>query len=105
MHPLLCSAVLALMLAGCSSAPKPRAVPVAIEGFTYTSAALAVAPGDTVVWTNHDLVPHTVTARNGAFDSGSIASGGSWRYVAQEAETLEYYCTFHPTMQATLTVG
>ncbi|HET8655443.1 MAG TPA: cupredoxin family copper-binding protein [Longimicrobiaceae bacterium] len=95
---------LTLLLVACSPARKPRAVQVRIEGFVYTPAAVTVAPGDTVVWTNHDLVPHTATARDGEFDSGSIASGATWRYVVRKTGTVAYYCRFHPTMEGTLTV-
>lgn len=99
-----CVAVFALMLVGCSSAHHPTAIPATIEGLAYEPAEVTVAPGDTVVWTNKDMVPHTVTARDGTFDSGSIAAGATWRYVARDAGTVAYYCTFHPTMKGTLNV-
>jgi plastocyanin len=99
-----CAALLALTLVGCSSAQPPKAVNVSIEGLVYAPEAVTVARGDTVVWTNEDIVPHTVTARDGAFDSGMIAAGATWRYVVREKGMVEYYCTFHPTMKGTLKV-
>lgn len=99
-----CAALCALTLAGCSAAHRPTAIPVTIEGLAYEPAEVTVAPGDTVVWTNKDMVPHTVTALDSTFDSGSIAAGATWRYVAHEAGTVAYYCTFHPTMKGTLNV-
>jgi len=99
-----CAALLALTLVACSSAQPPKTVKVSIEGLIYAPAVVTVAHGDTVVFTNRDIVPHTVTARDGAFDSGMIAAGATWRYVAREAGTVEYYCTFHPTMKGTLKV-
>ena len=64
---------------------------------------LTVARGDTVVWVNKDPFPHTATAA-GRFDSGDIAAGASWRYVATTVGSFDYICSYHPTMQATLNV-
>ena len=76
---------------------------ITIEGMRFAPASLTVKQGDTVVWENRDLVVHTATA-GGAFDSGPIAAGKTWRLVAKKAGRLEYVCTLHPTMKATLVV-
>ncbi len=76
---------------------------VAIDGTSYQPAKIVVHRGDTVVWTNKDPFPHTVTAK-GAFDSGSIAAGATWKYVARKAGTYDYICTFHPNMKGTVEV-
>ena len=76
---------------------------VVIEGFKFSPPALTVHSGDRIVWRNKDLVPHTATS-HGVFDSRSIASGSSWTFVARKVGTLPYVCTFHPTMQGSLTV-
>ena len=39
----------------------------------YAPPGLEVQAGQSVVWVNNDLVPHTVTAREGAFRSQSVA--------------------------------
>ena len=70
----------------------------------FKPAALSVRRGDRITWVNEDLFPHTATGSKGTFDSASIPAGGSWSYVAAEAGTVTYTCTFHPTMKATLTV-
>lgn len=94
----------AIALASCASeAPAPRVHQVAIRGMRFEPAALVVAVGDTVVWTNEDLVPHTATAP-GRFDSGSIASQARWQHVVTAPGAVAYTCTFHPMMTATLTV-
>jgi len=56
-----------------------------------------------VTWENRDPFPHTVTSA-GHFDSGSIAAGAHWRYVATKPGTFEYICTFHPNMKGRLVV-
>lgn len=97
---LLCSADAA---AGANVAAKPAIHTVVIEGVKYEPETLAVKRGDTVIWVNKDPFPHTVTGA-GAFDSHSIAAGGSWRYVARKAGDYAYTCTLHPNMKGTLKV-
>lgn len=70
----------------------------------FNPGTLRVHKGDRIVWVNKDLFPHTVTATNKAFDSGSIAAGDSWTYVANKAGEFSYGCTFHPTMKGSLRV-
>ena len=77
---------------------------VAIDGFDFKPAALAVRTGDVVEWRNADPVPHTATAR-GAFDSGEIAPGKTWRFTASAKGSFDYICSFHPTMKGTLIVS
>ncbi len=70
----------------------------------FAPAELAIRPGDEVVWTNDDLVPHTVSASDGAFDSGALAPGASWKWRAEEPGDHAYSCRFHPTMKGELHV-
>lgn len=56
-----------------------------------------------MVWANRDPFPHTVTAA-GVFDSHSIATGSSWKYVARKAGDYAYICTLHPNMKGMLRV-
>jgi plastocyanin len=77
---------------------------VTIENMQFNPSALTVKRGERVVWVNKDLFPHTVTADNKSFDSGSIAANASWSYVARRKGEYAYSCTFHPTMHGKLTV-
>jgi plastocyanin len=83
---------------------KPRTHTVTIRGMNYLPPTLTVDVGDTVVWKNEDMVPHTVTDRGKSFESRSIVSGASWSYVANKKGTYSYYCTFHPNMNGKLIV-
>lgn len=90
-------------------APPPwRAAPathaVAMRGVAYLPARLVLALGDTVVWTNEDLVVHTVTADTASWDSGDIAVGKRYRVVATRRGIVTYHCELHPTMKGTLVV-
>ena len=75
-----------------------------IRGFAYLPATLEVAAGDTVVWINRDVVPHTATRDGTGWDSGSLVAGGSWRLVAVPGGSQPYYCAFHPSMRGVLVV-
>lgn len=70
----------------------------------FTPARLEVASGDTVTWTNRDLVPHTVSAAAAGVESGNIAPGASWKYTARRSGTIGYACRYHPGMRAALVV-
>ena len=65
---------------------------------------LEVAAGDTVTWTNRDVVPHTVTAAGAGLESGSIAPGASWKHTVRSRGEIRYVCRFHPTMKAVVVV-
>ena len=76
---------------------------IVIDGTAFSPVRLTVQRGDRVTWVNRDPFPHTATAK-GTFDSGPIAAGASWSWVADKAGAYEYVCTLHPTMKAQLVV-
>jgi plastocyanin len=88
-----------LLLAACSRpAAVPKTIEVAMRNFGFTPDTLRVSPGDTIVFHNYDVVPHTATAA-GIFDSDSIGAGGEWRWVVGDAGRYDYICAYHPTMR------
>lgn len=88
-----------------SRAAEPRRVVVDIKGFKFVPARPVVTPGDTIVWINKDIVPHTVTAKDGSWDSGLIEVGKQWKTTITPELTQDYYCAFHPSMIAGLSVN
>lgn len=96
-------AVFAAGAAAGASAAKPATHRVVIDGLKNEPETLTVRRGDTIIWTNKDPFPHTVTAP-GKFDSHDIPPGGSWKYVARVAGEYAYICKLHPTMKGTLRV-
>ncbi len=72
---------------------------VEIRRLKYVPASLVVAPGDTVVWVNLDLVPHTVTAKDDSWDSQALASNGAWEIRVTEAMSGHFFCRYHPSME------
>jgi plastocyanin len=77
---------------------------VVIEGFAFKPQTLEVKAGDTVEWVNRDILPHTATAANNAFDSKSIPPGRSWTWTARAAGQYAYDCALHPNMKGVLQV-
>jgi plastocyanin len=75
-----------------------------IEQMQFSPQSLEVRQGDEVVWKNHDLIPHNVSADNGSFRSPVIQPGGSWTFKAIEKGNFPYICSLHPTMKARLIV-
>jgi len=78
---------------------------VEIRGMAFHPAVLTVAVGDTVVWINRDIVPHTATGTRRKWDSGQLQQGDSGRYVASRTGRAPYTCTLHPTMTGMLIIG
>jgi plastocyanin len=60
--------------------------------------------GDTIEWTNDDIVTHTATARNGAWDV-MIEPKGKSSITLKSPGTIEYYCRLHPNMVGSITVS
>jgi len=77
---------------------------VIMHAIQFDPADLTVAVGDTVEWSNHDLVPHTSTAANGAWSSGNIAPDSAWSTVVGKAGETPYACSYHPLMKARIVV-
>lgn len=84
--------------------PKAKLHVVTIEAMRYMPEVIEVKAGDTVIWQNKDAFPHTATAVNRSFDSGSIASERSWKFKVNRKGNFPYVCTLHPTLKATLIV-
>ena len=92
-----------------SSERAPGLRPVAIQGFAYRPKEVAVTLGDTVAWTNGDVVPHSVTADGTgsaarAFDSPDLAPKERFVWVAAKTGTYAYHCEMHPAMSGTVVV-
>lgn len=78
-------------------------VTISIKKFSFIPADLSIKVGTTVIWTNNDTVPHTVTAQ-GSFESTSLWAGESFGYTFATAWSYSYSCSIHPRMQASITV-
>jgi plastocyanin len=103
----MCAAAGLLLAGAAASTGRPEAgtpalVSMQISGFE--PQVLTVKVGDRITWVNKDLFPHTATADDNTFDSGSVASSDTWGFVAKKPGTYTYTCTFHPNMKGTIKV-
>jgi plastocyanin len=77
---------------------------VNIVDFAFQPASISVPVGTTVTWHNTGSAQHTVTAFNGAFDSGTLDPGSSFSVTFSNPGTYMYHCTIHRTMVGTVQV-
>ena len=97
--------LLVLLPVSCSRPVGGERVEVAIRNFAFAPESAMVSAGDTVVFRNHDVVPHTATAA-GKFDSDSIGATAAWQWIVPDSGgRYEYICLYHPTMKGVLFAG
>jgi plastocyanin len=92
----------AILFAGLTTVQSAQAatITVNITNYMFVPAKITVHPGDKVVWTNQDSIPHTATALDGkTFDSGAIDPNASWSTTFTTEGSFKYRCAIHPDMQ------
>jgi plastocyanin len=116
---LAASAASAALLAACggqgyapgSGQPAPtqsalssQSTPVMVKAsnFAFQPQSVSVKVGTTITFQNGDSAPHTLTANNGAFDSGQVGSGQSSSFTVSSAGTFPFHCKLHPSMTGTI---
>jgi len=77
---------------------------ISIKNFAFSVSTETVSSGTAVKWTNNDATAHTVTADDGSFNSGELASGQSYTHTFDSIGTYGYHCTYHPMMTASVVV-
>ena len=98
-------ASVAALLAAAGCGPRPVRRTVEIQALTFVPAMVVVSVGDTLVWNNHDLFPHTSTVDGAAgWDTGLIPADSSRTAVARRPGTYNYECKVHPTMRGQVIV-
>ncbi len=80
-----------------------RTVDVGIVNFSFEAASITIKVGDTVRWTVNSGT-HTTTSASGVWNSNSKATGEVFSFTFDEAGSYSYFCSIHPSMQATITV-
>jgi plastocyanin len=81
-----------------------RAEKVEIVDFVYEPDPVVVQIGGKVTWINQDSAPHTATADDGSFDTGTLEQGKLKSETFKQAGTYTYFCEVHPTMHGTVEV-
>jgi plastocyanin len=81
-----------------------RSAEVEIEDFAYRPDPVTVEEGGKVIWKNRDSAPHTATAADGSFDTGTIEEDKLKSETFKEPGTYAYVCSIHPQMHGTVEV-
>jgi plastocyanin len=102
---LMAGATLVMTALAARATSAAATVTISIDNFAFSPAELTVALGTTVVWTNHDDIPHTVTSSDGAFKSHALDTDDSFSFTFEKAGSYQYFCSLHPHMVGTVKVG
>jgi plastocyanin len=93
--PAQAAAVPAPAQAPAQAAAPATEVAIEIADNSFSPNKITVPVGATVVWTHKGQKPHTVTADDGSFNSGTLASAASFKQTFAEPGTFPYFCEFH----------
>lgn len=74
------------------------------QGYSPATITVVIGANNTVVWTNKDGVPHTVTSVDKVFDSGNMDTGDTFAYTFTTSGTYHYSCAYHPWMKGAVVV-
>jgi plastocyanin len=77
---------------------------VSIGDNFFKPTKLRVKPRTTVTWSNNGNNPHTATAGNGSFDTGTLNAGQSGSKTFKRLGKYPYFCQVHPNMRGTVKV-
>ncbi len=90
----------------CAGQASAQDVPVLIEmrKFAFVPAEIAIRAGATVTFVNLDLVPHTASATNDSFDTGTLRRNERKAVSFPAPGAFSYVCRFHPHMTGVVRV-
>ena len=90
-------ALAAVLLASSPATARAETINVAMTNVAYAPVTISARVGDTIVWTNNDIVAHTATARDKSWDLMAMPKK-TVSFTVKKAGSIEYYCKFHPNM-------
>ncbi len=78
---------------------------IEISNFVFSPSSLTIKKGDTVIWTNKDLMSHTITSDSGSeLESARFGRAETYSHTFNTAGTFSYHCSVHSTMKGTIIV-
>jgi plastocyanin len=97
MHKALLTLVTvgAITLSAAVSVSAQALATVNMNPVTFDQPQVQIAAGDTVVWNNSSALVHTVTADDGSFDSGDVATSDQFSMEFDTPGTYAYHCAYH----------
>jgi plastocyanin len=102
---LLAPAAALLFSIGQTCAVWAKDAKVSIDNFTFNPAVLTVKPGDTVIFENHDDIPHLVVDAGGKFRSKALDTDDSFSIAFDKPGEIAYFCGLHPHMTGKIIVA
>jgi len=101
---LSAAAVAALLLVLALRGADAAVIQIKMAQVAFEPAQVSAHVGDTIEWTNDDIVAHTATARNGDWDV-MVQPKGKASVTVKSAGTIDYYCRLHPNMVGSIAVS
>ncbi len=105
LFPLLMLGGALFVLGGCPQGGDPGPNEVFMRAIAFDPAEITIGVGESVTWTNRDLLPHTATSGNpgdadlgATFRSSLLFQGGTLTHTFNEAGEFIYFCEVHPLM-------
>lgn len=98
----VCGLALLMLTAtgGGASAAEQRVFMRAVD---YAPRQITVRVGDTVLWVNEDIVAHTATEKDRAWEV-AVQPGETGRVSMSRPGSVDYDCRYHPNMTGTIVV-
>lgn len=102
---LLATSLCGIALFAAAPAEAARSAVDMVEGdsndantWDFAPPEITVKAGTTVLWTNKGVQPHTASANDSSFESGTMKSGATWEHRFDSPGEFPYTCAFHPQM-------
>jgi len=77
---------------------------VEMTNMSFAPKTITIKKGESVTWTNKDLVGHSATADDNSWDTNIISNGESKSIRFDVSGTYTYFCKPHPFMKGTIIV-
>ena len=103
LSPLFAVAAGALLLVSSPATAAPHTYTVVIDKMKFGPIPVGLRQGDTILWVNRDILRHTATAVDHAFDV-DLPAGKAGKTVIERSGTIPFSCRFHPGMKGALQV-
>ncbi|MBA2346982.1 MAG: hypothetical protein H0V81_01685, partial [Solirubrobacterales bacterium] len=78
---------------------------VAVSATAVDPKRVGVLAGERVEWVNASIRQHTITAREGQFDSPRLRPGQRFSHPFAAAGSFAYYCRIHPNITGIVDVA
>ncbi len=93
------------VIGGCPSGDPPGPNEVIMRAIAFDPPEITISAGESVTWTNRDIVPHTATSGNpgdadlgSLFKSSLLTLGQTFTHTFNEPGEFIYFCEVHPVM-------